>query len=110
MAVSCIDCNVKLSGCFGINDVDKDMTFPECVRCEKRIKDYQEYINSIEWKNKSFDLKLCNVCKSMVGIINLQTHHIKYPRKFREDNEDNWIAVCVPCHKKIHGLYGSVDL
>ena len=69
---------------------------------------HSEYINSDEWKNRSYNFKLkangqCYLCGKYVGISNLESHHKKYPKNFKYDNEDNLIAICRICHAKIHG-------
>lgn len=71
--------------------------------------DYTKYITSPEWKNKSKEFKnrnngFCSLCNTCVGIENLETHHKKYPKDFKHDTENNWIAICKVCHAKLHGM------
>ena len=70
---------------------------------------YQNYINSPEWILKSTRFKrkshgVCSLCNTVVGVNNLETHHIKYPKNFIDDKKENWIAICKICHKKLHGI------
>lgn len=74
----------------------------------KEYSSHSEYINSDEWKNRSYIFKLkaegkCYLCEKYVGISNLESHHKKYPKNFKHDSEDNLIAICRTCHAKIHG-------
>ena len=78
------------------------------IKNEFIINDYNSYINSDSWKKTSLDFRtfnkgVCALCMRNVGINNLQTHHKKYPKNFKDDREENWIAICKTCHEKIHG-------
>lgn len=71
--------------------------------------DYTKYITSDEWKEKSIKFKsnnngVCSLCNTWVGIENLETHHKKYPKDFKNDDEVNWITICKTCHRKLHGI------
>lgn len=65
--------------------------------------DYQEYINSPEWKATSrrrmrmdgFQCAICGTAK------NLAVHHITYERLGREEMDD-LITLCKNCHSKVH--------
>ena len=89
---------------------------------ELGFKNYQEYLNSYLWKNKSDFLIAntikCNICKCRVikgkkyiedshGNITktiksyLQVHHLNYDNIPQEKSED-LIVICKQCHEYIH--------
>jgi len=43
----------------------------------------------------------CQACGSLVG---LEIHHARFRSQQGEDTEENLIALCAQCHKKIHAL------
>jgi 5-methylcytosine-specific restriction endonuclease McrA len=66
---------------------------------------YQTYLNSIKWKSKRLKVLQrakfrCEQCKSRQAT---QVHHKTYKRIFNEPLSD-LLAVCAPCHRKIHGI------
>jgi 5-methylcytosine-specific restriction endonuclease McrA len=66
---------------------------------------YQTYLNSPRWKAKRFRVFirakfLCEKCKRKRAT---QVHHKTYARIFKEPLSD-LVAVCAPCHRKIHGI------
>ena len=81
---------------------------------EERIpNEYLDYINSQLWKTRSGDFKkenngYCRLCGVNAGEHGLQTHHIKYPKDFKNDKKENWIAICKVCHRKLHGVTGGL--
>lgn len=80
-------------------------------------KNYTDYLNSPEWKAKRLEaLKFykhkCNICQipaHIVGVQNIDTHHLHY-RTFKNENIKNDIKLlCYWCHKQIHDL-DKIDL
>jgi 5-methylcytosine-specific restriction endonuclease McrA len=66
---------------------------------------YQKYLNSPKWKAKRILVLRrakykCEECKRRQAT---QIHHKTYKRIFNEPLSD-LLAVCAPCHKKIHGI------
>ena len=33
-----------------------------------------------------------------------EVHHVKYPKRFKEDHVDNLLVVCEKCHRRLHGI------
>ena len=66
---------------------------------------YHEYLESDDWKmlrqividNQDGQ---CDHCGRDVTEI----HHITYPKTWNEDNLDNLIGLCGPCHMKEHNI------
>ena len=72
------------------------------------LTNYDKYINSKEWQQKSLAVRtqskgICKLCNRNVGTHNLCVHHKQYPKNFIHDNYKNWIVICKECHEKIHG-------
>jgi hypothetical protein len=77
-----------------------------------QFNEYQDYLNSPEWKIKADMAKeiACRQCESC-GISprmfnknsHLQAHHNNYYNLYRETKEDIDV-LCRACHKKAHGL------
>lgn len=67
---------------------------------------YQNYLdNSPKWKAKRFRVFVrakfvCEKCRRRKAT---QVHHKTYKRIFNEPLSD-LLAVCAPCHRKIHGI------
>ena len=69
---------------------------------ELQFRDYDEFLNSGEWKEvaemvKERDNHKCVICGSTE---NLNAHHLRY-RADRLD-EDDIITVCSNCHQCLH--------
>jgi len=67
-------------------------------------KEYQEYLNSKEWKDKreerlQIDNYRCVICKSKY---NLQIHHLTYERIKEENILTDLITLCGKCHQERH--------
>jgi hypothetical protein len=66
---------------------------------------WSDYMNSRKWENlrreslKRADYK-CELCSAPYKAV----HHIRYPKKYREDHIDNLLVVCEKCHAKLHGI------
>ena len=76
------------------------------VRCgnyERIHSLYYRYLHSEDWKwKKAKALKRAEYRCSLCGTgKNLEVHHITYKNLFNEDDDD-LLAVCENCHKKIH--------
>lgn len=72
----------------------------------KRYKDYYEYINSDEWKEKSRAMKKkfgykCQLCNEPGP--GLSVHHRTYENLYHEPPED-LVVLCDNCHKKFHNI------
>lgn len=66
---------------------------------------YSEYIKSKKWKElrrKAYkrSSNKCEFCEKKAYAV----HHVKYPKRFEEDNLDNLIVVCKKCHELNHGI------
>lgn len=66
---------------------------------------YKEYIQSAEWKAKSFQRKKidgfkCTKCGRRTG---LNVHHLTYAHLYDEPMED-LTTLCRICHTKKHGI------
>lgn len=66
---------------------------------------WSEYMNSRKWEDlrrKSLqraDYK-CELCSAPYKAV----HHIRYPKKYRDDHIDNLLVVCERCHARMHGI------
>ncbi|MBF0345600.1 MAG: HNH endonuclease [Nitrospirae bacterium] len=67
---------------------------------------YYEYLKSPEWKALRLQaLQRDNFkCQRCASTNNLQGHHVRYPKFYRDDHIDNIKIVCGQCHEKIHGI------
>lgn len=73
-----------------------------------RKSEYQSYLRSDDWKNLSLVARLragnsCELC----GASGDHVHHVKYPKRFSEDNLDNLLVVCEYHHSLLHGIRGE---
>ncbi len=66
--------------------------------------DYGEYLNSIEWQQRrSKVLKRANgICEGCGERSATQVHHLTY-KNVRQEFLFELVAVCDPCHKRLHG-------
>ncbi len=81
---------------------------PKPTKKQKKRKkrgrgNYQKYLRSEEWKmRREQRLKIDNYTCQMCGTKEkLVVHHKTYARIFNEDMDD-LITLCDPCHKKVH--------
>ena len=70
-----------------------------------RKEEYYKYLKSDEWKllrATALDRSdgFCQFC----GQPATQVHHVKYPKKYGDENPDNLIPVCKKCHEVSHGI------
>jgi hypothetical protein len=68
-------------------------------------KEYEQFLKSYEWKEQraeTFDRSsgFCEFC----GDVAINAHHVKYPKKFDENNPHNLVSVCKRCHDLSHGI------
>ena len=90
------------------NNGEYEYVDEDCYEKPKTQKDdYNEYINSDEWKQKReeiFKLKgrRCNICGTTFGLIDC--HHLNYDHfKHEEENEyADVIPLCRDCHTALH--------
>jgi len=73
-----------------------------------RRDEYREYIGSAAWRQLSMIARLrsANRCE-LCGAYGDHVHHIKYPKRFKEDHVDNLIVVCEFHHSMLHGIRGE---
>ena len=69
-------------------------------------KSYEDYLNSIEWKQKAEDIKFdrdfrCQLCNVSGYVKLLHVHHNTYERLGKEKDSD-LIVLCCDCHKLFH--------
>lgn len=72
--------------------------------------DYQDYLNSDEWKELRKQAyrrskNRCELCNNTAHSV----HHIKYPKHYSQDKLKNLLVVCDSCHNKLHGLPDGID-
>lgn len=66
---------------------------------------YSDYLNSEKWDSlkklalERADYK-CELCDATYKAV----HHVKYPKKYKNDHIDNLLVVCGKCHAKLHGI------
>lgn len=66
---------------------------------------YSDYLNSKKWEDlrrkalERSDYK-CEFCSIPYKAV----HHVRYPKKYKEDHVDNLLVVCGKCHAKLHGI------
>lgn len=66
---------------------------------------YSIYLSSNKWKELRRKVwkrakGRCEYCQKPA----CATHHVKYPKRFEDDHEDNLIVVCKRCHELNHGI------
>ena len=77
-------------------------------------RDYYEYLNSDEWKNKArqrmkIDGYLCQGCGTKGNSLNpLQIHHLTYQNIYHEDIFRDLVCVCRSCHCILHNTLHRV--
>lgn len=76
---------------------------------KKQFKDYQDYLNSPEWKALKDEFKknytgLKNVCEISLTPAkkDIEFHHWRYPKNWNDDSIDNIIMVRAFVHREIH--------
>ena len=70
-----------------------------------RRKEYEKFLKSLDWKEQRAEALdrtegFCEFC----GEVAVNVHHAQYPKKLKENNPHNLIAVCKRCHDLSHGL------
>jgi hypothetical protein len=71
---------------------------------------YSDYLNSKKWeelRRKALERAdyQCELCFSPYQAV----HHIKYPKRYKNDHPDNLLVVCDKCHAKLHGIRNSTS-
>ena len=67
--------------------------------------EYDRYIKSDEWKNKSRERrKLDGCCQSCGSKLNLQVHHKSYDSFGKEDIKHDLVTLCDDCHSVKTGI------
>jgi len=69
----------------------------------KYKKDYNEYINSLEWYRKRMTVIMqanhkCQQCGKREEDVGLEVHHLHY-KTFRNEKPEDMMALCPDCHK-----------
>jgi len=72
---------------------------------------YRTYLNSKQWKKLRQSARFragnqCEMCKEGGAE---HVHHIRYPKRFKDDHIDNLVVVCKNCHEKLHGIRKTMD-
>jgi len=84
------------------------------INQEETDRDYYEYLNSDEWKNKArarlqIDNYVCQGCGSRGNSLNmLQVHHLSYQNIYHEDIYHDLVTVCRSCHCILHNTLHRV--
>ncbi|MBF0345719.1 MAG: HNH endonuclease [Nitrospirae bacterium] len=83
-----------------------DFTKPHPTEHKNKNYTYYEYLKSPEWKALRLQaLQRANFkCQRCASTNNLQGHHVRYPKVYRNDHIDNIMIVCRQCHEKKHGI------
>lgn len=68
-------------------------------------KEYQRYLVSPEWLKLRAQARerSGNKCEFCGGTPD-HVHHVKYPKKYKDDHIDNLVVACESCHSKLHGI------
>ncbi|MDO9213481.1 MAG: HNH endonuclease [Methylococcales bacterium] len=71
----------------------------------KQHESYPDYLNSKKWDDlKKIALERadyqCELCDAPYNHV----HHVKYPKRYKEDHVDNLVVVCEKCHARLHGI------
>lgn len=66
---------------------------------------YSDYLNSKKWEDLRRNAlerasHKCEFCGGPYKAI----HHIRYPKRYKNDHIDNLLVVCDKCHAKLHGI------
>lgn len=66
---------------------------------------YQQYLQSPKWKDlrAAARARAGNKCELCGGPPD-HVHHIRYPKRYKEDHIDNLLVACAACHSKMHGI------
>lgn len=72
-------------------------------------KDYQRYLASPEWKELRAKARgrsgnKCEFCGGQPDHV----HHVKYPKRYKDDHLDNLVVACETCHAKLHGIRDDI--
>lgn len=75
----------------------------------KSPKLYADYLNSKKWEDlrkKALERSdyHCELCNNPYQAV----HHVKYPKKYKNDHIDNLVVVCDRCHAKLHGIRDEI--
>jgi hypothetical protein len=67
-------------------------------------KRYEKFLKSVDWKEQRAEALdrstgFCEYC----GDVAVNVHHVKYPKKYEENNPNNLVSVCKKCHDLSHG-------
>lgn len=70
-----------------------------------RKEEYRKFLKSGEWRDQRDETLdrssgFCEFC----GAVAMNAHHVKYPKKFDENDPNNLVAVCKRCHELSHGI------
>lgn len=72
-------------------------------------KEYQIYLSSPKWKELRAEARLRsgNQCEFCGGPPD-HVHHVKYPKRYKDDHLDNLVVACEACHGKLHGIKDDI--
>jgi hypothetical protein len=92
---------ILAGGCLALRFYRQKASRTESERSEV----WSEYMNSRKWEDlrrkalQRADYK-CELCNAPYKAV----HHVRYPKKYRDDHVDNLLAVCERCHARLHGI------
>ena len=81
-----------------------ETNWSDIAPCITRRSEYRKYLGSKRWKTIAKQIRSrakdsCEICGKQKK---LYVHHRLYPETFGEETEDHLIALCNPCHLKLH--------
>ncbi len=70
----------------------------------KKWANYEEYLQSAEWKALREEAKerAGRMCENCGANANLVVHHWRYPDLLTHDDLENLVTLCRPCHDDLH--------
>lgn len=68
---------------------------------------YADYLQSPQWRELRAKARErsgghCEMCGGEASHV----HHVRYPKRYKDDNLDNLLVLCTTCHARVHGIRG----
>jgi len=78
---------------------------PEGEKEVSRKAEYIAHLNSPQWRQlRAEAMTRANGKCEMCGDIGKHTHHVQYPKQFKDDALHNLVVLCPSCHARSHGM------
>lgn len=93
-----------------MNTNKEEYLIRDAILINRGFKDYDEYLNSVHWKNIKTKVKSTkykntyNKCKCCNSFNNIHLHHENYKWILTKYELRSIIALCSKCHKDVHNI------